>query len=47
LNAAIRERDETLQSVRGAHNQTRIDLDVHREDLLRLNRDLDAANQLN
>ncbi|PKL58822.1 MAG: hypothetical protein CVV34_00830, partial [Methanomicrobiales archaeon HGW-Methanomicrobiales-5] len=47
LNAAIRERDETLQSVRGAHNQTRADLDVHQQDLLQLKRDLDAANQLN
>jgi len=47
LNAAIRERDETLQSVRGAHSQTRTDLEVHRNDLLRLNRDLEAATQLN
>jgi len=47
LNAAIRERDENLQSVRDAHNQTQTDLEVHRNDILRLNRDLEAANKLN
>jgi len=47
LNAAIRERDATLQSVRGAHDQTKIDVDVHRNELLRLNRDLEASTQLN
>ena len=46
LNAAIRERDENLQSVRGAHDQTKSDLEVHRSDLMRLNRDLEAATQL-
>ncbi|MDP3563120.1 MAG: response regulator, partial [Methanoregula sp.] len=47
LKAAIRERDETLQSVRGAHDQTKTDLDGHRNDLMRLNRDLATANELN
>ena len=46
LNAAIRVRDDNLQSVRGAHDQTKSDLDVHRNDLMRLNRDLEAATQL-
>lgn len=43
LQAAIRERDDTLQSVRGAHDQTKTDLDVHKNDLARLHRDLEAA----
>ena len=47
LNAAIRERDENLQSVRDAHNQTKTDLEVHSNDILRLNRDLEAATNLN
>ena len=47
LNAAIRERDENLQSVRDAHNQTKTDLEVHSNDILRLNRDLEAATLLN
>lgn len=46
LNAAIRVRDDNLQSVRGAHDQTKSDLDVHRNDLMRLNRDLEAATHL-
>jgi chromosome segregation ATPase len=43
VNAAIRERDETLVSVRGAHEQTKTDLDVHKNNLIQLNRDLEAA----
>ncbi len=46
LNAAIRVRDDNLQSVRGAHDQTKSDLEVHRNDLMRLNRDLEAATHL-
>ncbi len=46
LNEAIRKRDENLQSVRGEHDQTKSDLDVHRNDILRLNRDLEAASLL-
>ena len=43
LQAAIRERDENLQSVRSEHDQTKTDLDVHKNDLVRLHRDLEAA----
>jgi DNA-binding response OmpR family regulator len=43
LNAAISERDETLQSVHGAHSQTKTDLETHKKDLSKLNSDLDAA----
>jgi chromosome segregation ATPase len=43
LNAAIHERDETLQSVLSAHDQTKTDLDLHKNNLLQLNQDLDAA----
>ena len=43
LQAAIRERDENLQSVRSEHDLTKTDLDVHKNDLVRLHRDLEAA----
>ena len=41
--AAIRERDENLQSVRGEHDLVKSDLDVQKNDLVRLHRDLEAA----
>jgi DNA-binding response OmpR family regulator len=43
LNTEIRERDETLQSVRDAHNQTRTEIDLHKHDLSQLNSELTAA----
>ncbi len=46
LNAAIRERDETLQSVQGAHDQTKTDLAEHKINLLQLNQDLEAATRI-
>ncbi|MFA6225587.1 MAG: hypothetical protein WC620_05250 [Methanoregula sp.] len=46
LNAALHERDETLQSVRGAHDRTKTDLDVHKNNLLQLNQDLEAATRI-
>ncbi|MEI7857078.1 MAG: response regulator, partial [Methanomicrobiales archaeon] len=46
LDAAIRERDATLHSVMGTHEQTKSDLDLHKKNLLQLNQDLDAANRI-
>ncbi|MDO9325141.1 MAG: hypothetical protein Q7T80_09330, partial [Methanoregula sp.] len=46
LDAAIRERDATLQSVQGAHDQTKSDLDLHKKNLLQLNQDLEAATRI-
>lgn len=46
LNAVIRERDETLQSIQGAHDQTKTDLDQHKNNVVQLNRDLDAATRI-
>ncbi len=43
LDTAIRERDATLQSVRGAHDQTKNDLDLHKNNLSQLNCELEAA----
>ncbi len=43
LHAAIRERDENLQSVRGAHDTVKTDLDQHKNDISKLNRDLETA----
>ena len=43
LNATIRERDETLQSVQGSHDQVKTDLELHKNNLSQLNRDLEAA----
>ncbi len=43
LQAAIRERDENLQSVRSEHDLVKSDLDVHKNDLVRLHHDLEAA----
>lgn len=43
LNTAIHERDATLQSVKDEHERTKADLDLHRNNLAQLNRDLEAA----
>ncbi len=46
LNAAIRERDETLQSITGEHDRTKSDLAEYKNNLLQLNQDLEAANRI-
>ncbi|MEI8331097.1 MAG: response regulator [Methanomicrobiales archaeon] len=46
LNAAIRAKDETLKSIIGEHDQTKTDLAEYKNNLLHMNRDLEAASRI-